>query len=185
MASSDNQTTDNPVDDFTTTWRYKVGFAMIVGGNLGILISMLLPLVGVGAGTVGALVLGCELISLGSIVFLGKQGFKAIKSKFFTFVKTSYTGPVSPTRHYIGISFLCINLVTHYIVALYLWDAFDASTATTAPPVVWGLDFDQQESMVSWLFLIAEVTFLSSIYILGGDWWDKFRNIVVWKAPEG
>jgi hypothetical protein len=142
-----------------------------------------MPALGAGASTVGAMVIGGEIISLASIAFLGKEGFKAIKSKFFAFVKTSYTGHVGPIRHYIGIAFLCINFVIHYIVVLYLWDAFGESTATTTPPVVWGLDFAQQESLVSWLYLIAEITFLSSIYILGGDWWDKFRNVVVWKAP--
>jgi hypothetical protein len=170
--------------DFTTTWRYKAGLALIIVGNGILIVGILMPALGAGAGTVGTLVIGGEIISLASIVFLGKEGFKAIKNKALGFVKSTYTGSVGPTRHYIGISFLCINVVIHYIVALYLWDAFGASTATTTAPVVWGLGFDQQESMVAWLFLVAEITFLSGIYILGGDWWEKFRNMIIWSEPE-
>ncbi|MFW2368450.1 MAG: hypothetical protein ACN4GW_18695 [Desulforhopalus sp.] len=170
--------------DFTKTWRYKAGLTLIIVGNGILLMGIVMPALGAGAGTVGTMVIGGEIISLASIVFLGKEGFKAIKNKAMGFIKSTYTGSVGPTRHYIGISFLIINVVIHYIVALYLWDAFGASTATTSPPVVWGLDFNQQESVVSWLFLVAEITFLSSIYILGGDWWEKFRNMIVWSASE-
>ena len=182
MTSSDNPSEKASAADFTRTWRYKIGLTMIIVGNLGILIAMVLPAVGVGAGTVGAMVVGGEIVSLASIVFLGKEGFKAIKSRFFAFVKSSYTGPVGPKRHYIGITLLATNVVIHYIVLLYLWDAFGASTAEGPPPVIWGLDFSQQESLITWLYLVCEISFLSSIYVLGADWWGKFRNMVVWEA---
>jgi membrane protease YdiL (CAAX protease family) len=183
MTVSNNQSKATQDTDFTKTWRYKIGFTMIVVGNLGILLALFMPALGVGAGAVGTLVVGGEIVSLASIAFLGKEGFKAIKSKFVGAVKASYTGPVGPSRHYIGITLLATNVVIHYIVVLYLWDAFGASTAEGPPPVIWGLDFAQQESLVSWLFLICEISFLSSIYVLGADWWGKFRNMVVWEAP--
>lgn len=184
MSASDNQSTEKLAKDFTRTWRYKVGLTMIIVGNAVILLAIVMPALGVGAGTVGAMVVGGEIVSLASIAFLGKEGFKAIKSKAFAFVKTSYTGPVGPVRHYIGIALLAINVVIHYIVALYLWDVFGASTAEGAAPVIWGLDFTQQEALISWLYLICEISFLSSIYVLGGDWWGKFRNLIVWKGQE-
>ena len=132
----------------------------------------------------GVLIVGGELLSLSSIVFLGKEGFKAIKSKVFAFAKTGFTAPVGRTRHYIGIAMLCTNVLTSYIVAIYLWDAFGASTAEAPPPVIWGLDFAQQGSMVFWLFLIGEVSFLISLYVLGADWWGRVRNVFVWQKPE-
>ena len=49
MTTPDTQSTATPNTDFTQTLRYKVGFAMIVVGNLGILIAMVLPALGVGA----------------------------------------------------------------------------------------------------------------------------------------
>ncbi len=174
----------NTPADFTTTWRYKVGFLMIVVGNLGIVGAVLLGMVGLSAATVGTLVVGGEIVSLGSIVFLGKEGFKAIKNKAVGFIKSSYTGPVSRTRHRIGITLLLLNVVTTYVIMIYAWDSFAAATPQGPHPIVWGLDLDQQASMVAWLFLIGEISFLIAIYVLGADWWGKFRRIFIWEAAE-
>ena len=184
MSALENQSEAKPAADFTRTWRYKVGLTMIIVGNLGILFALAMPALGAGAGIVGAVVLGGELVSLASIIFLGKEGFKAIKSKFFAFVKASYTGAVGRTRHYIGIVLLCTNVLTYFILALYAWDSFGAATAEGPHPIVWGLNLAQQESLVSWLFLIGEGSFLIAIYVLGADWWGKFRRIFVWEGPE-
>ena len=181
MTLSDNSSEKASAADFTRTWRYKVGFTMIVVGNLGILLALVLPALGVGAGAVGAMVVGGEIVSLASIVFLGKAGFKAIKSKFFAFVKASYTGPVGKTRHYVGVTLLCTNVLTTFILAFYAWDSFAAATPTGPHPIVWGLDLAQQASLVEWLFLIGEISFLIAIYVLGANWWGKFRRIFVWE----
>ena len=39
-------------------------------------------------------------------------------------------------------------------------------------------------SLVFWLFLIGEVSFLIGIYVLGAEWWGKFRRIFVWEAAD-
>ncbi len=184
MISQDTQHTETPDPDFTKTWRYKVGFAMIVVGNLCILIAMVLPAIGVGAGTVGAMVVGGEIVSLASIVFLGKAGFKAIKSKFVGAVKASYTGPVSKTRHYLGIALLLTNLLVTSILALYAMDSMGAATPDGPHPIVWGLDLEQQKTMLTWVFLIDPISFLLAIYVLGADWWGRFRRIFVWEAAD-
>jgi len=183
--SADNQSTAAPNADFTKTWRYKIGLTMIVVGNLGILLALAMPALGAGASIVGAMVLGGELVSLASIIFLGKTGFKAIKSKFVGVVKASYTGPVGKTRHSIGIALLCTNLLTTFILALYAWDSFAAATPKGPHPIVWGLDLAQQATMVEWLFLIGEISFLIAIYVLGAAWWGRFRRIFVWEAHQG
>ena len=167
-------------EDFTSTWRYKVGLALIIAGNGILLLGIFMPALGAGAGTVGTMVIGGEIISLASIVFLGKAGFKAIKNKALGFLKSSYTGPVGQTRHYLGITLLASNVIIHYIIALYLWDVFGASSAEGPAPLIWGLEFNQQETLVSWLYLICEISFLSAIYVLGGDWWEKLRNMILW-----
>ena len=185
MSASENQSTEKLAEGFTRTWRYKVGLFMIIAGNGIILIGLLLSLLGVGAGIVGAALLGGEVVSLASIAFLGKEGFKAIKSKAFAFVKAGYAARVGPIRHYNGIALLCTNVLTTYITVLYAWAAFGATTPESPTPVIWGLEFAQQEALVFWLFLIGEISFLISIYVLGADWWGRFRRIFVWEAPEG
>lgn len=184
MTTPDTQSNGTPDPDFTKTWRYKVGFTMIVVGNLGILIAMFLPALGVGAGTVGAMVVGGEIVSLASIVFLGKAGFNAIKSKFLGFLKASYTGSVGRTRHYFGVALLLTNLLITAFLALYAADSMGAATPGGPHPIVWGLDLEQQKTMVTWLFLIDPIAFLLAIYVLGADWWGRFRRIFVWEASQ-
>ena len=173
--------------DFTRTWRYKIGLALIIIGNGAIVVGLLLPVLGLAsggkAGLVGVLIIGGEIVSLSSIVFLGKEGFKAIKSKVFGFFKEVYAAQVGPVRHTIGIVLLCANLLTTLTLAAYAWSAFDRTTVESPLPVIWGLDFAQQGSMVFWLFLIGEASFLIAIYVLGADWWGRFRDIFVYHKP--
>jgi len=184
MNTQDNAsaTTDS---DFTKTWRYKVGLTMIIVGNLGILFALAMPAFGAGTSTVGTMVIGGEVLSLASIIFLGKAGFKAIKSKFTGAIKAEYTKPIGKGRHYVGIVLLCTSVLTTFILALYAWDSFAAATPQGPHPIVWGLDLAQQASMVAWLFLIGEISFLISIYVLGADWWGRFRRIFVWEESKG
>jgi hypothetical protein len=157
---------------------------MIVGGNLGILLAVFSGFLGVSAATVGTVVVGGEIISLASIVFLGKDGFKAIKSKVVSAAKDTYIAPVGKTRHYIGITLLLTNVVTNYLIMIYAWDAFAPATAADPTASVWGLDIEQQGSLVFDLFLVGEISFLVALYVLGADWWEKFRRIFVWEAPQ-
>lgn len=80
---------------------------------------------------------GGEIVSLASIVFLGKEGFKAIKNKVVVFAKSTYTAPVGRTRHRIGIALLCANVVTTYLMMLYAWDAFAVAAGEGPAARVW------------------------------------------------
>lgn len=184
MSTSEYTSKADQTADFTQTWRYKLGLGLIIIGNGGIVVGMLLGLAGVSAATVGVLMVGGEIVSLASIVFLGTEGFKAIKSKVVAFAKSSYTAPVGRTRHYIGIVLLLTNVVTTYVMMIYAWDAFAAAAAEGPAAKVWGLDIEQQGSLVFWLFMIGELSFLVAIYVLGADWWGRFRRIFVWEASE-
>jgi len=184
MDTAESQSTEMLAEGFTRTWRYKIGLVMIIVGNGAVLIGLLLPMLGVSASIVGAVVLGGELVSLASIAFLGKEGFKAIKSKAFGFAKAGYAASVGSIRHYIGLALACTNALTTYIMVLYAWTAFDVTTAEGPMPAVWGLDFAQQGVMVFWLFIIGEISFLVAIYVLGADWWERFRDVIVWKKPD-
>ena len=173
-----------PAAEFTRTWRYKFGLFLIIVGHLILLAGLALPFFGGGAGLVGVAVLGGEIMALSSIVFLGKEGFKAIKAKFFGAVKASYMAPVGRSRHYLGIVLLLTNALTTWIVAIYAGAAFGAITPENPLPLVWGLDHEQQDAMLLWLFLIGEISFLVGIYVLGANWWGKFRRLFVWEASE-
>jgi len=180
-----NEASAESSKDFSKTWRYKVGLFMIVVGNLGIVGAVLFGgVMGLGAATIGAIVVGGEIVSLASIVFLGKEGFMAIKNKVVVFAKSTYTEPVGRTRHRIGIVLLLTSVITNYVMMIYGWDAFAIATADGLAAPVWGLNIEEQGSLVFYLFLAGEISFLVSIYVLGADWWGKFRRIFVWEAPQ-
>lgn len=183
MNATADQSGASPAADFTRTWRYKVGLFMIIVGNLGIVGAVLMGFMGLGAATVGAIVVGGEVVSLASIVFLGKEGFMAIKNKVVAAAKSSYTQPVGQTRHRIGIVLLLANVVTTYVMMIFAWDAFAIAIADGPGAPVWGLNIEDQGSLVFDLFLIGEISFLIAIYTLGAEWWGKFRRIFVWEAP--
>ena len=180
MKTAENPSTEKLAEGFTHTWRYKVGLTLIAGGHLILLIGLVLPFLGMGAAISGAVILAGEVTALASIAFLGKEGFKAIKAKMFGAVKASYTAPVGRTRHSIGIALLCANILTTYAFAAYAWLVFDRITAENPFPEILGLSFHQQGDLVLWLFLMGEITFILAIYVLGADWWERFRNIFVW-----
>ena len=98
MNTTANESTAKPAEDFTRTWRYKVGLFMIIAGNAIIVLGLFMPMLGFGAAVVGAMVVGGEIISLGSIVFLGKEGFKAIKAKVFGVVKAGHRADIQADR---------------------------------------------------------------------------------------
>ena len=180
MTTLENLSTQKLDEGFTRSWRYKIGLALIIGGHVILLIGLVLPFLGMGAAISGAVILGGEVTALASIVFLGKEGFKAIKAKMVGAVKASYTAKVGRARHYMGIILLCANVLTTYAIAAYAWIVFARITPSNPFPKVLGLSFDQQDDMVQWLFLAGEISFLLAIYVLGADWWGRFRNIFVW-----
>ena len=184
--SDDTHTRANPPpgDGFRSSWRFRTGLGLIVLGHLALLLGLLSPFLGLGgAGLAGALVVGGELVSLASIVFLGKSGFLAIKNAAFGFVKKGYAGPVSLARHIAGILLFVTNWLTLYVMALYAWVSFEGASPESPIPVVFGMGIQEQGNALLAVFLVGELTFLLSIYVLGADWWERFRNVFVWHRP--
>ena len=65
MDSEVKKTETAVAKDFTKTWRYKAGLTLIIVGNGILVLGIIMPALGAGAGTVGTMVVGGEIISLG------------------------------------------------------------------------------------------------------------------------
>ena len=181
-SSTSNET--GVASTFKNSWRYRIGLFLIIGGHVLMLLALLLPVIGLlSVGVAGVTLVSAEIIALSSIVFLGKQGFIEIKNRIFGAVKGAYLGPVSATRHYLGIALLLTSVLTNYVTYLFAWSAFSASTPDQPALEVWGLGIEGQGLLIFWLLVIGELSFFASIYILGADWWGRFRRIFVWEAP--
>ena len=151
-------------------WRLHLGLIVLI---IGFLSPLLIPLVTASelptkwkAVISGCLAVGIpELFSIAAIAIMGKSGFNYIKDRFFRFLKKY--GPadrVSRIRHRIG-------LVMFGLPILFGWLAPYFSSIVP--------DYDLQGSIVN---LIGDVMFISSLFVLGGDFWDKVRSLFVYGA---
>lgn len=173
------QTLDT-LEAFQKSWRYKLGLLLIIGGHVILLAAIVLPAVGLlSAAAAAAGVVAGEVISLSSIVFLGKQGFLAIKSKIFGAVKGEFEKPVGLVRHTVGIILLVLNFFTGLTLAVFAWASYSVAPAE----IVWGMTLEQQATFYATLFLAGELAFPVAIVVLGADWWERFRDLFLWHAP--
>ena len=170
------------LDAFKQTWRYKFGLLLIIGGHGVLLASVVLPFLGLmSASAAAAGVVGGEILSLVSIVFLGKQGFLAIKAKVFGVVRAEFETPVGRVRHTIGIALLLVNLCTAVTLAIFAWASYEAAPGA----IVWGMTLGQQVTFYATFFLVGELSFPVAIIVLGADWWQRFRDLFIWHPhPE-
>ena len=153
-----------------TRWRLRLGLILFV---VGFLSPLLIPLVTASelptkwkAVISTCLAVGIpELFSVVAIAIMGKPGYNHIKARFFAFLKKH--GPedkVSPTRYRIG-------LVMFILPILFGW------LAPYFPHTVPG--YETNRFLVN---LIGDMMFVSSLVVLGGDFWDKVRALFVYGA---
>lgn len=148
-------------------WRLKVGIALFV-------LSIILPLAGIPAvaalglsttltATIsGALLFGAEFLGIFSIGLMGKPGFTYIKTRVSGFFR-QYGPParVSSVRYRIGLVMFCIPI-------LFAWVSVYISRfipGFESDPVIWGL--------------AGDILLLISLFVLGGDFWDKVRALFI------
>jgi hypothetical protein len=153
-----------------TGWRFRLGLIFFV---LGWLCPLFIPLVTrsdfpIETKTLlsGFLLIGVpEILSVISIVILGKPGFEYIKSKAFAFLKLAVPqGPVSRMRYRIGL----FMLLPHVIYGSFIF---------YAPDLIPGYS-DARITMN----LTADFLFLVTLLVLGGDFWDKLRALFLYDA---
>ncbi len=151
-------------------WRFRVGLIFFV---LGWLCPLLIPLVThsdlpVETKTLltGFFLIGLpEIFSIISIVILGRSGFESIKSKVFAFLKLVVPrGQVSRTRYRIGL-FMLLPHVIYGALTFY------------APDLIPGYS----EARIT-MNLIADFLFVVTLFVLGGDFWDKVRALFIYDA---
>lgn len=153
-----------------TGWRLKLGGAMFA---LSILVpAVAIPLVasmdltGTQAATVsGVLLVAAELIGLGAVAVMGKSGYLFIKARVLALVKRH--GPprtVSRARYRLGLVMFALPL-------LFGWGAF----YLLGPILELGL------SPIA-IALGGDAMLLASLFVLGGDFWDKLRSLFVYDA---
>lgn len=150
--------------------RFRFGLIFFV---LGLICPVFIPLVtatdfpaGWKAGLSGLLALGIpELLWMVAIAVMGKEGFRYIKSRFFSlFKKVVPPDAVGRTRYRFG-------LLMFLLPVLFGW------LAPYAPHLVPG--YEAHRFTIN---LTGDLLLISSLFVLGGDFWDKIRSLFIQDA---
>ena len=142
-----------------------IGVSILV---IGFTSPLLIPLVtgtswslGVKTTVSGLLAFGIpEVFMLIAVAIMGKQGYEYIKEKAFKYLKR-FAPPdtVTLTRYRIGLIMFSLPLLLGWIQP-YLGHYF---TFLNQLPV--------------WQYVVGDIIFFTSFFILGGDFWDKFSGL--------
>ena len=148
-------------------WRLKLGVTLF---GLSILLPVLgLPVValmGLSTTTVatisGAMLAGSEVLGIVAVAVMGKSGYAYIKNRAFGFLK-QYGPPaeVSRTRYTIGLVMFAVPIVFGWL----------APYAADLVPGYTGNEFTYA--------IVGDLLLLVSLFVLGGDFWDKLRALFI------
>lgn len=113
----------------------------------------------------GGMLIGAELLGIAAVAVMGKQGYLYIKNRVLKFLK-QYGPPreVSRARYNIGLVMFCATLVFGW-VSPYVADLIPGFMGDPVP-----------------FALTGDAVLLVSLFVLGGDFWDKIRALFVWSA---
>ena len=150
-------------------WRIKTGFAIFIASIAWPVLMPILLLFGVSTATVaklsGFLLVVAEVMMLAAAAITGKDGFKYIKKRVFGFFKSH--GPpraVGATQYKIGLIFF----TTPLLIAL------------VAP--YFGLFVSEPIANSLVLALVADISLVMGLFLLGGDFWAKLQSLFVHRA---
>ena len=151
-------------------WRFRLGLTMLIVGWLSPLLIPVITRTSLATEwkTIisGLLAVGIpEVFTVAAIAIMGKSGYNLIKERIFSFFKKH--GPpdrVSLTRYRIG-------LVMFVLPVVFGW--LGPYGANKIP------GYETRRFVVS---LIGDLMFVASVFVLGGDFWEKIRSLFIHRA---
>lgn len=154
----------NSQTQISKTRLFSGGTVIVVG----FLSPLLIPLVattnwslGLKSAVSGLLALGIpEVFMIIGIAILGKEGYQFLKEMLFGFLK-HFAPPdfVSPLRYRIGLVMFILPIIIGWV-----------------GPYLLGL-IPKLQALPLWSFILGDLLFLSSFFVLGGNFWDKLYGL--------
>ena len=151
-------------------WRFRLGLTILVVGWLSPLLIPVVTRTSLGAEwkaiISGLLAVGIpEVFSVVAIAIMGKEGYDLIKGRILNFLKKH--GPpdrVSPARYRIGLVMFLLPLVFGWLApyGAHLIPGYEANRFVVS--------------------LVGDAIFVTSLFVLGGDFWDKLRALFIQRA---
>jgi len=152
-------------------WRFYTGLAVLVLANLLPLMAVVWPLLGLPAGVTaafigGSLVGGPDVLTLIAVALLGKETFVYLIYRAKRIIKAAVTvGPVSRVRYYLGLAIAVLSIVP---LSLYGY----------APKIM------PSGNARLYIVVAADLSFVVSMFIMGGEFWEKLRRLFIWEGDE-
>ncbi len=150
----------------STSWRFKLGIAIIV---LMLGSWLLVPLAAAAdvpgskiAALTGVLFISNKILLILAIAIMGKSGFQQLKRSMFGYVSTlAPDQEVGPVRHGIGLVMFCLPLISAFLEPYIdtLWPGLR--------PNLW-----QAQAL-------GDAMLIGSFFVLGGNFWDKVRALFI------
>jgi hypothetical protein len=161
-----NEQVDSPAQP-VASWRLTLGVSIF-------LLSIIMPVAGIPVVTSldlsatmkstlsGGLLIGAEVLGVLAIAVMGKPGYVYIKSRIFGFLKRhSPPDEVSRSRYNVGLVMFFAPILFGW-VSIYAADYIPGFSQNPLPYAVGG-----------------DLLLLVSLFVLGGDFWDKIRALFV------
>ncbi|MEI7982593.1 MAG: hypothetical protein WCI71_13145 [Bacteroidota bacterium] len=104
------------------------------------------------------------LMKITSIGIMGKSSYLWIKYKMHLYRKTAIPQMVSRSRYNLGLFLFILPFIPNYILSY-------------APHL-----FPEAYVIRSFIHFFFDVVFISSLFVLGGNFWDKLRALFVYSA---
>ena len=114
----------------------------------------------------GLLALGIpELFMLIAVGILGKSGFQYLKKSIFGWFR-KYGPPetVSKTRYIVGLILFSSSIILGFVLP-YIWEYVPAI-----------------EENLFYILISGDIILIASLFVLGGDFWDKLRSLFVYRS---
>ncbi len=106
-----------------------------------------------------------ELFMIIAVAILGKEGFAFLRSKLGKFLKPlAPPDEVSKIRYNVGLVLFCLPLIFAFL-SPYL-----------------DLHFHFSDNIPFYINFILDVMLISSVFVLGGNFWDKLRALFINRA---
>jgi len=150
-------------------WRITLGMIVFF---LGFGISLFVPVIAllnipgnIKAVLMTIMIAAPEVLTIVSVALMGKEGFNFCKQKIFKFLKKH--GPpdeVSPLRYKIGLVMFSLSLLIGW----------------ASPYVGHHIPFYEKHEII--FAISGDLILFSSLFILGGNFWDKIRSLFVREA---
>ena len=150
----------------TANTRLKLGIALAVGGNVAFFTSAWIAWMpwpaSVKAAVWGVLFFTPEVCTLAAVAIMGKENYERFKKVAFAFIgRIKPEGDIGEWRHRIGLAMFFLPLVPTYI------QAYKPEWLPDNSPWRWAAKIG------------ADVIFVASFFVLGGDFWDKLHALFV------